>query len=257
MRTTDYLLEKKATIEQEIRKLDRELKHLPDDNLICYIKGGYPTWYKDSVIDGKTQRHYISKKDKEEAKLLAQKTYKYRLRNDLKNELCAINSYLKHIKPEQHTKMITADSPYRELLYNSNSWENLPYNKSSDHPEHLIVPAPKGEFVRSKSEAIIAQILYSNNIQYRYEYIHNLGGYEIASDFTILHPTTFEEHIWEHFGLSDKESYINNNIMFKLPLYLKEGYIPGHNFIMTFENSQHPLGYAEIERLVKHHFLDC
>ncbi len=256
MVTTEYLLERKAFLEKRIRALERELTHLPKDKLICYMKGKYATWYKDCAIDGNTIREYLPKSKKEEARILAKKTYVYRICNDMKNELYAIEGYLKRIGPDQHSKMISADSPYRELLTNFDSWEHEPYPKSTDHPEHLIVPAPKGEFVRSKSEAAIARILHENNIQYRYEYIHNLGGYDIASDFTIIHPRTFKEYVWEHFGLSDSENYIDNNIMFKLPLYLKEGYVPGYNFIMTFETLQHPLGYKDIERIVKETFLD-
>jgi hypothetical protein len=193
-----------------------------------------------------------------EAKLLAQKMYLSRALNDKKNELKCIDFYLKHRKNENYSDMFRTDSPYRELLVVQNSianeWEYAPYEKSTDHPEHLIHPAPKGEMVRSKSEADIAQSLFSHNIPYRYEEIHDIDGHSIATDFTVLHPKTKEIKLWEHLGLSDKTNY-QQTVEFKMIHYLRAGYLPGHDLILTFEDKARPFSYLDAEEVVNKYFL--
>ncbi len=253
-----FFLERKHKLEAEILSLESQLEKLPDGNLICYKKTKnnkkYSEWYKEIITSDGVKKIYIPKKDYSQAQILAAKTYKHRLLYDKKNELESINRYLSHRTNERYSTMLDSDSPYRELLISSEDWEHIPYEKSQDYPEQLIVPAPKGEFVRSKSEAMIAYALYENNIPYRYEWIHCLSGTNIASDFTILHPKYNYEIIWEHFGLLDKPQY-NSTISYKLPKYLNEGYLPGYNLIMTFENSAHPLDFMEITEIINKYFL--
>ncbi len=260
MSTTEYFREREQILVQEIKALEAELKGFPDGKLQCYkvSKSGYEynNWYRSIISkEGNESRTYIPKSERKTAETLAQKLYDERLLKDKKNELAAVSLYLRHRKPEEYNKMLEFDSPYRELLIDKDDWENSPYEKSTDHPEHLIVPAPKGEKMRSKAEAMIAQSLFNHNIPYRYEWVHDFGGYKYASDFTILHPKTLLEHVWEHFGLADDPHYINTNIAIKIPRYLMNGYLPGYNFIMTFEDSMHPLSYMDIEEIVEKYFL--
>ncbi len=100
---------------------------------------------------------------------------------------------------------------------------------------------------------MIAQSLFSKKIPYRYENIHDIYDYPIATDFTIMHPRTEKIILWEHFGLADNPNY-QRKIEFKLIKYLKAGYLPGHNMIITFEDSTHPLSFIEIEEIVKKYF---
>ncbi len=259
MSTNEQLSARAKVLETEILDLVKQLKDYPEGKLVCYSsprKGTlYHSWRKEIIIDNKKSRLYLPKEKEEEARSLAKKDFLTRLLNDKKNELAAVHAYLSRRRPNQYEKMLDQDSPYRELLINTDDWEYQPYEKSSDHPEHLLVQAPKDEKVRSKSEAMIAQALFNHQIPYRYEYVHDFGGYQIASDFTILHPKTNEEHIWEHFGLADDPKYINSNIAIKIPRYLMNGYLPGSNFIMTFEDEKHPLSYLEVEEIIQKYFL--
>ncbi len=260
MSTTGYFLEREQLLTKEILALEAELKAFPDGKLACYKVSGpgtdYTSWYKRVINkEGQPAKIYIPKSERKTAETLARKAYTEKLLKDKRNELVSVRSYLKHRKPDEYSEMLDVDSPYRELLFDSNAWEYAPYEKSSDHPEHLVVPAPKGAKMRSTSEAVIAQSLFNHRIPYRYEYIHDLGGYQYASDFTILHPKTFMEYIWEHFGRADDPHYINNNIAVKIPRYLMNGYLPGYNFIITFEDTAHPLSYMDVEEIIEKYFL--
>ena len=60
----------------------------------------------------------------------------------------------------------------------------------------------KGERVRSKSEKILADYFYRNNILYQYEKPLYLKGYgTIYTDFTFLSKKTRKEIYWEHEGI--------------------------------------------------------
>ena len=78
----------------------------------------------------------------------------------------------------------------------------------------------KGDKVRSKSEVIIANMLYSNNIKYEYEKkLYYDKDKFILPDFTIYLENRGEIY-WEHLGLLGCESY-DNNWMDKSLIYSK------------------------------------
>ena len=82
-------------------------------------------------------------------------------------------------------------------------WQSASYEKNPNHPENLKIQSISGNWVRSKSEALIDMILYVNKIPFRYECGLQLGSRLMYPDFTIRHPKTGEFYYWEHFGLMD------------------------------------------------------
>lgn len=259
----EYYLERKKLLEDEIAKFEEELKAMPEGTIIYNrtIKNGkaYFSWYKQIEKSGTRTRTSLSRKNHlEEASNLARKKFIKSLLDDKYNELQCVNYFLCHRKAEKYTALLDDNSPYYELLrsndFKGKEWEYLEYNKSADYPKHLIIPAPKGDLVRSKSEAMIAQVLFSHQIPYRYEEIHDIDGHSIATDFTVLHPKTKEIKLWEHLGLSDKTNY-QQTIEFKMIHYLRAGYLPGHDLILTFEDKARPFSYLDAEEVVKKYFL--
>ncbi|MBQ7536477.1 MAG: hypothetical protein IJT43_12785 [Stomatobaculum sp.] len=132
-------------------------------------------------------------------------------------------------------------------------WAREEYDKNMDYPDHLKYPTIRGELVRSKSETQISYVLAKNSIPYRYECRLPLDGVSIYPDFTTLRPFDRKIIIWEHFGLLDKPAYIDNTTS-KLNLYIKNGWIPGNNLIITTETEKYPLDIRQIEELVKFHY---
>ena len=72
-----------------------------------------------------------------------------------------------------------------------------------------------GMKVRSKSEEIIANILFTNHIPFRYEAPLTLNGSTMYPDFTIKNPKNNSYTYWEHLGLMDKKEY-NDHAMEKI-----------------------------------------
>lgn len=71
----------------------------------------------------------------------------------------------------------------------------------------LIHMTRKGIAVRSKSEVIIADLLYSKGIDFEYERPLDLDGDRKLPDFTIADSDTGETFYWEHLGMLQRPSY--------------------------------------------------
>ncbi|SHH01921.1 ATP-dependent exoDNAse (exonuclease V), alpha subunit, helicase superfamily I [Thermosyntropha lipolytica DSM 11003] len=91
------------------------------------------------------------------------------------------------------------------------------YERAEYKEEPLIHRTEKGELVRSKSEVIIANILYKNNIEYKYEkelvlYDENGERKIVKPDFTIIihKDGATKEYYWEHLGMLSNDSYRKN-----------------------------------------------
>ncbi|WP_292142508.1 hypothetical protein [Butyrivibrio sp.] len=248
----DHFVEKKAEIEKTIELLKEELSQAPSGTIVALNKNGHYRWYHQKKNKkGGFERKYLNKKDEELARKLAKKAYAKALLRDKENELSCIKAYLKRRKCTDYRALIEGNSPYRSLIL-CDDWGSESYESSHSHPENLIVKAPKGQYVRSKSEALIANELFEQGISYRYECLLDIGGIAFYPDFTIRKDATGEIFIWEHFGLVDDAAYFDN-MMRKMSLYMKNGYIPGVNLIMTFETRRHPLTIDDVRKVIAHY----
>lgn len=107
------------------------------------------------------------------------------------------------------------------------------YLGADKHKLRPIYSTVKGERVRSKSEVIIANLLYQNNISYEYEKkLEYEKGKWLEPDFTIT-LTDGRELYWEHLGMLGVEDY-DNRWLQKQDIYDK--YFPG-KLIVTYEGA--------------------
>ena len=114
----------------------------------------------------------------------------------------------------------------------------------------------RGERVRSKSEKIIADKLFSLGIPYRYEYPLDLsGGVRVYPDFTILKLPEREEVYLEHFGMMDDTDYVEK-VLYKLNTYEKNKIYPGVNLFITHETSKSPLNTRALDAILKKLFCE-
>ena len=115
----------------------------------------------------------------------------------------------------------------------------------------------RGEIVRSKSELIIADKLYSAGVPYVYEVsvsFLNDGYMRRLPDFFVLNKRTRKEFFWEHFGMMDNPEYCAE-AQYKLDIYAKNGYFPGKNLLITLESSKIPLNTEYVDLMIKEHLL--
>ena len=125
-----------------------------------------------------------------------------------------------------------------------------PYAKNESHPEHLIHITYTGNYVRSKSEAMIETLLYQYQIPFRYECLLDLGDMFYYPDFTLMHPKNLTIKYWENFGMMDDAKYSRNTFS-KLDGYVAHGIIPGNQLITTFETRTQPLTTDKVVEIIE------
>ena len=130
---------------------------------------------------------------------------------------------------------------------------NAHYDRNPKAPENLIHKTAFGLRVRSKSESLIATLLYTKRIPFRYECALYLGGVVVYPDFTILHPVTDEIYYFEHLGMMDNPDYCAKSYS-KLQFYISHGIVPTFNLITTYETKDKPLDMDYVETLIEHYF---
>lgn len=214
--------------------------------------------------DGHTHT-YIPKKHREYAQQLAYKRFLLEKQTECKKELYALELYQRHAVGEnkKSDRFLSEDPAYQELLcpfyqmvtQEELIWSDASYPKNPNYPEQLKYKSCKNEYVRSKSEALIAMNLYMEKIAYRYECELKIGKTVFYPDFTILHPLTGKEIYWEHFGKMDLPEYAKNAAD-KLHMYARNGIYPGDRLITTYETMEQPLDTAMVQKLITYHFKD-
>ena len=256
----ERMLRESKEIDRKIKEIRKLLKEFPKGKLLLSFEGPYVKWYKS---DGH-KKIYIKKKDKVVAEKLATKKYLSALLEDLEKEKSATDMYLRHcVKGEGKADALFESSSEFQMLLSPHffplskkldDWMKSSYKNNLNYPEHLTQKVGPNEFVRSKSEAIIAKNLKQHKIPYRYEAQLLLGEIEMYPDFTIRHPSTGEVYYWEHFGLLDNSNYVKN-MHNKMNLYTANGIMPGINLITTYETKEKPLNFEMVEMLVSYYFL--
>lgn len=119
---------------------------------------------------------------------------------------------------------------------------------------NLIHTTLAGHKVRSKSEVIISNLLYTNQIPYRYEAVLPLKEFTAYPDFTILHPVTNKIFYWEHFGMMDNAPYCDTACN-KLKTYCYNGIFPSMQLITTYETSKCPISTDQVQQIITQYFL--
>ena len=118
----------------------------------------------------------------------------------------------------------------------------------------------RGDQVRSKSEMLIANKLYTHGIPYFYEPAivltdHKTGvQYTAHPDYLVLNTRSRKELCWEHLGMMDNADYVNQNLR-KLRDYENAGYHPGDSLITTYETLKTPLDSNYINQIIRQYLL--
>ncbi len=254
------ILKENQRLQRKIEDIQSLLSSYPQGKLICCHHQNHCKWYHSNGH----QKTYIPKSNRILAEQLAAKKYLSAILSSLLHEKKALDFYLRHHAndSEQEKQFFQDNSGYQELLspyfqplsQELSKWMQEDYDRNRKYPEFLIHKTISGQFVRSKSEAMIASFLNHHQIPFRYECALSLDHMIFYPDFTIRHPVTGEFYYWEHFGKADDPSYIKN-MCNKLQIYASNGIIPSVQLITTYETREHPLSTEIIEKTIEHYFL--
>ncbi len=137
-------------------------------------------------------------------------------------------------------------------------WRNMPYPKAPFDSRYHIHETDSGEMVRSKSEQIIMNTLYTYPlvVHYEEEFLYKTGVPGINRcypDFTIILPDG-SRIIWEHLGRLDDPEYCRRTAV-KLNLYQQNGYVIGKNLILTMDDDKGNISSALVIDAIEHYIL--
>lgn len=253
------LNQRKEYLENLLSTLKKELEASPQGKLRVSNDRGNPRYYHITEVKD-THGKYILQKEMNLAYQLAQKDYMQKLYKKVKEELKDVIEYLSRHKAEDLERVFTELNKYRKELVSPmimteemfvKQWENEKYKTNSYCPEEKVYITKKGDYVRSKSEVLLADMYYELGIPYRYEAQLCLkNGKKKYSDFTLLKASTKEIIYHEHMGLMDNDEYRRANFE-KLDEYRRNGIYLGKNLIITYEAEGCYLNMKEISEMMK------
>ena len=123
----------------------------------------------------------------------------------------------------------SAKQPYSREVFDKLVERNDPDIKK----EHVF----DGHRFRSKSEMMIAQLLKSLGLEYKYDVIVSFGGEVFYIDFAIYCHETGRFFFMEHFGDMASENY-RYRTFHKIKVYTSNGLVEGWDILYTYENNE-------------------
>lgn len=262
---TKIAKEEVLRLEDTLKKIDMFLNHAPEGCLKWQNRGGKTHYYHQFMRNAKWTRKYIKKGEASLAKALAQKHYYSVIRPMLAKKLNELKRFLQkcplgeleevydNLSIERKNLVVPVQVSAKEKV---KQWQAEIYEKNEMYPENLRYETEQGDVVRSKSEVIIANILYRNrkNILYKYErpleVMVNGRMKTIYPDFTILNIHTGKVTYWEHAGRMDDPHYANEFVR-KMNMYIANDLLPGRDVVVTYESQSNALDISVVKQLVK------
>ncbi len=253
---------RRVVIKKAIKKAQNEKDQFIEGRLrVSKVKNR--TRYFQVINKNDTTGKYLNKTNFDQVKNLAKKDYNRKFLKSAQKELEILDRTIAELSKDNGDLVYQNLKDERKRLVTpyiltdeqfAKEWEDKKYRASVYMPEEKKYETRKGDKVRSKSEAILADILFELGIPYRYEQIITLANGNIKTpDFTLLKKETREEVYLEHLGLLDDETYRNNNLH-KLDEYRENGIYCGKNLLITYETEECPLDINGIRKMLEELF---
>lgn len=138
------------------------------------------------------------------------------------------------VSPGADSLLMSSDAYAKSRLQAHKEWSEAPYRQSDKRPEGKDKITSRGLHMRSKSEVMIAELLYQYGIPFRYEEPLYIEGFMLVPDFTFRGPDLLKFY-WEYCGMMDDPKYVDHHI-WKKNLYERNGIVPWKNIYFTYES---------------------
>ncbi len=263
-RVTKIIQEK----ENLLRKITKNLEATPEGTLKYQTRAGVTYYYlqKTNPETKKWEKTYLKKSQSNLIKQLAQKSYLQKAKRVLEEQLsvlthfastydeAALEQIYENLPSERKRLIIPIVYSVKEKLKEWNAETYEPYDAYS---EYKIYETDRGEMVRSKSEVIIANLLYQHRMDLDYKYERPLALRDksnreiiIHPDFTIINKHTGNIYYYEHVGKLDEVKYATDFVK-KMELYTINNIMQGKELLITYEASGAPLSVSCVRTIVK------
>ena len=255
-----FFLRKRMQYEKWITETNAALENAPEGSLIIRCIRGKIRYYHKNA-DGKEK--YIPQGNEAFVRALAQKSYNRKLLQLLNAMEQAIQLFLKLCPESSIEELYRTLSPHRQTLVTPlfptqeqyiQEWLSKPYTPKGFYPgDTTAFYTKKGLRVRSKSELLIAELLDSLNIPYKYECPLVLNGITIYPDFTILDVKNRCEVYLEHCGMLGDQDY-STSFVERNALYESNQLFQGKRVILTFETRDCSINTRNLQSLLRERF---
>lgn len=167
-----------------------------------------------------------------------------------------LDTYMKKERLENKLRIVERDIPllgktvrnYLPVYPDGQQWAEMEPEQNKymwEERKHLY----RGVYYRSKSEAVIAMLLESYGLEFKYEVAIEVNGRTFYPDFVIRRKRDGKIILWEHFGLINDEDY-RQGMFKKLAAYHDAGYDIWNNLIISFDNKNGSLDIDSIEKII-------
>lgn len=202
---------------QRKQVLEKELRSLPSSGtVVMHKRMGESVPYVHCYEQGKTVSKRISEAEAERIRKEAAR------RLLLKEELRGIENFLKHHRQSVQCcyeilkmRISRYQAPVAQGLEGENEY------RASDK----IHVSKRKEHMRSRAEVIVANCLYDNHLEYRYEKMLKMDGKFYYPDFTVINPLSGADVYLEYCGI-DSPDY-EYKLQKKVALYRRHHIIEG------------------------------
>ena len=245
-------------LDSVISKKKEELQSAPSGTLRITHSRGKVQYYR-CFPKQENSRIYLSKKQRDTTKALAQKQYDLAVLDSASKEKRLLQQYLLNtpeVPPEEIYQGLS--EARRELVIPIKDtdevfllkWKAQPYPNIANRKEHPVILSDQGTELDSKAELAISNQLDKRGIPFLPQYpIYLKGRGWVYADFKVLNLRTRQELYWEHFGMIDSAAYRKHSLP-KLNAYVLNGYIPGKQLIISWESEESRLDMRVIDKLI-------
>ena len=246
-------------LSKSVEDITRRIEELPAERINVKERNGKYYYY----LDGEGVREkYLSSEESDLILQLVQKDYLNKVLRGAKTEQKAIlkmlELYPKTVAEDVYDSLSEGRKKYATPINIcddafAQKWMNTPYKRKpfkKNAPEFYTL---KGERVRSKSEAMIADRLFARGIPYRYECPLKIGNRIIHPDFTILRMSDRKILYHEHCGKMGDAEY-KEDMVERANNYSKAGIVLGDRLFYTFESDKVPLDIRTLDRIIDTHY---
>lgn len=272
----DVMKKRESGLEKDMAFISNRLNRYPaglkNKWLDIQVRSGYVRLYQMNYNpkNRRSVRKYLPKAEKAQAEMLAQQTYDRQVLRLMEQEWNALKTAQKSYAQmtEFYEDVYEKLGAHRQALVTPiipttqqkvAAWLAEPYPSMTKYAESATYLTEQGEYVRSKSELMIADRLYHAGIPYKYEcpleFPQELQAESgkisrFYPDFTIYLPEQEKELYWEHFGLMSDADYLAHTIS-KLSFYQRVGLLQSGQLILTFEAQSTNLDPKEITEIIE------
>ncbi len=189
------------------------------------------------------------------------KTYYYTEQNGRRISLAdqpeLVRQYLEKEKCNELLKSIEQDIPLLERtlreyqpIQPSDAWWNSLEQEKNRYKEEEKRNAYNGVYYRSKSEMMIASMLTSYGIEFKYEAGIEVNGRTIYPDFIVKRPRDGKLFIWEHFGMITDDRYLKKAYR-KLEDYHSRGIDLWDRLLISFDQEDGGISADGIDKMIR------